>query len=254
MTKTIMARPTIIAGNWKMYKTIGEATQFLEALIPQIKHAKCEILIAPSFTSIHACAKTVAGTKIKIGAQNMSDLEEAALTGEVSARMLKEAGAHFVILGHSERRTLFNETDVYIHSKLKRAIIEGLPPILCIGENEKERESGDSAKVLKQQLDRCLEGFILDELQHLMIAYEPVWAIGTGKAATPEIAQNAHEVIRAHLAKNWDAEFANRLPILYGGSVKPSNIESLLNQPDIDGALIGGASLDVQSFSECFKI
>ncbi|NGX37463.1 MAG: Triosephosphate isomerase [Chlamydiae bacterium] len=244
-----MTRPVIIAGNWKMHKTIGEATQFIETLKNGIKNSTCRICIAPPFTAISACAKASKGTRITIGAQNMSDIDEGAYTGEISACMLKEAGAQFVILGHSERRWHFGETDEHIHHKLKRAILEEVPAILCIGENEKDREDGRSAKVLKKQLDGCLTGLTHEELENLVVAYEPVWAIGTGKTATGEIAQETHEIIREHISENWDASLAENLPILYGGSVKPSNIESLLNQSDIDGALIGGASLDVEAFT-----
>lgn len=248
-SKIIMARATIIAGNWKMHKTIGQAKRFIEELAPQIEDAQCEVLIAPPFTAIAACAIAAASTRIQIGAQNMSDMDEGAFTGEISTLMLKDAGASFVILGHSERRCHFQETDQHIHHKLKRAILEEFPVILCIGENEKERGSGHTEKVLKKQLDGCLGGLTPEELHGLAIAYEPIWAIGTGKVATDEIAQSAHEHIREHIGKSWDAEIAENLSILYGGSVKPSNIENLLNQPDIDGALIGGASLDVEAFA-----
>ncbi len=229
----------IIAGNWKMHKTIEEATLFLKALIPHISKARAQIMIAPPFTAIAECCKTVKGTKILIGGQNMGDAEEGAYTGEISGRMLKEAGASFVILGHSERRTIFGETDELINRKVLRALSDGLTPILCIGETQEQRQKGKSAAVLKNQLDGCLRGF---SSGNLIIAYEPIWAIGTGKTATPEMAQEMHGVIRQHLGQ--------RLPILYGGSVKPANIESLLIQPDIDGALIGGASLEVEAFAK----
>ena len=236
-----MKRPVIIAGNWKMHKTIGEATQFIEALKNRVENSTCRIYIAPPFTAISACAKAAKGTPIVIGAQNMSDVDEGAYTGEISGCMLKEAGAQFVILGHSERRLHFGETDEHIHHKLKRAILEEIPAILCIGESEKDREKGHFEKVLIKQLDGCLAGLTQDELENVVVAYEPVWAIGTGKTATPKIAQETHAIIRKYVGENT--------PILYGGSVKPSNIETLLNQPDIDGALIGGASLDVEAFT-----
>lgn len=229
----------IIAGNWKMYKTIGEATQFLKTLIPLSSNASATVMIAPPFTAIAECSKIVRGTQIQIGAQNMSDSKEGPFTGEISARMLKDAGASFVILGHSERRQIFGETDALINRKLARAIADGLPAILCVGETQQERDQGRSETVLKRQLDACLKGLAPE---NLMIAYEPVWAIGTGKTATPEMAQEMHEKIRAHVGEKF--------PILYGGSVKPENIESLLIQPDIDGALIGGASLDVEAFAK----
>lgn len=229
----------IIAGNWKMYKTIGESVQFLKTLIPLVSNASATVMIAPSFTAIAECSKIVRGTNLLIGGQNMSDSEEGAFTGEISARMLKDAGASFVILGHSERRQIFGETDALIHRKLSRAIADGLPAILCIGETQQERDQGHSETVLKKQLDACLKSLVL---KNVMIAYEPVWAIGTGKTATPEMAQEMHKKIRAHVGE--------RLPILYGGSVKPANIDSLLIQPDIDGALIGGASLEVEAFAK----
>ncbi|MBS0629009.1 MAG: triose-phosphate isomerase [Verrucomicrobia bacterium] len=229
----------IIVGNWKMHKTIEESTLFLKALIPLVSKAKAKVMIAPPFTSLSECSKAVKGTNVLIGGQNMGDAEEGAYTGEISGRMLKEAGASFVILGHSERRTIFGETDELINRKVLRAQADGLIPILCIGETQEQREKGHSLAVLKKQLDGCLKGFSSGDL---IIAYEPVWAIGTGKTATPEMAQEMHMAIRKHLGQ--------RLPILYGGSVKPANIDSLLIQPDIDGALIGGASLDVEPFAK----
>ncbi|MDN3506268.1 MAG: triose-phosphate isomerase [Simkaniaceae bacterium] len=236
-----MARPIIIAGNWKMHKTIGETAQFIEDLLPQVEKASSKVLIAPPFTSIAVAAAVAKGSNILIGAQNMSDVDEGAFTGEVSAGMLKDAGAQFVILGHSERRQHFGETDEHINRKLKQAIAQNIPAILCIGESEKDRTDGLSDQVLKAQLDGALQG--IDNLQSLIIAYEPVWAIGTGKTATPEIAQETHQMIRAHLSNQ-------NVPLLYGGSVKPANITTILQQPDIDGALIGGASLDVESFTQ----
>ncbi|NGX26618.1 MAG: Triosephosphate isomerase [Chlamydiae bacterium] len=245
-----MTRPLIIAGNWKMHKTISEAVQFVEALIPRVKAASCQILIAPPFTAIASSAAAAKGSNVMIGAQNMSDVDEGAFTGEISARMLKDAGAQFVILGHSERRAHFRETDEHIHHKLKRAILENIPAILCIGESEEDRTQGLSDQVLKKQLDGALDKLTSEELNTLTIAYEPVWAIGTGKTATPEIAQEAHAMIRQHITEHFSNTLAEKLPILYGGSVKPANITSILQQPDIDGALIGGASLDVESFTQ----
>lgn len=244
-----MTRKTLIAGNWKMHKTIGETIAFIQSLRVHTEEAHCEILLAPPFTAIAAAAKEAEGSNIQIGAQNMSDADEGAFTGEVSARMLKDAGATFVILGHSERRSHFQETDEHIHHKIKRAVAESLPAILCIGESQKDRDEGHSDEVLTAQVDKALQGLSEEDLSSLVLAYEPVWAIGTGKTATPEIAQETHKAIRSHIAKHWSPAFAQRLPILYGGSVKPGNIETLLNQPDIDGALIGGASLDVEAFT-----
>lgn len=243
-----MTRKTLIAGNWKMYKTIKETTDFIEELVPIAKSATCELRIAPSFTALSAAVNASKGTNILIGGQNMSDAEEGAFTGEISAKMLRDVGARFVILGHSERRSLFGETDEIVHKKLIRAVLEKLPAILCIGETEEEREG--RSEVLKRQLDVALKGFSSEEIASLVVAYEPVWAIGTGFSATPEMAEDAHAVIRAHMKGKYGEEFADKLLILYGGSVKPSNIDSLLNQPDIDGALIGGASLDIQAFGQ----
>jgi len=245
-----MKRPTIIAGNWKMHKTVGEAIDFIEELIPHTEETDCEILIAVPFTAIHASSSVAGDSKIAIGAQNMSDQDEGAFTGEISAKMLKEVGTSFVILGHSERRAHFAETDEHIYHKLRRAILEGLPAILCVGESEADREVGKSMDTLKKQLDGALKDLKPKQLQSVVIAYEPVWAIGTGKTATPEIAQETHAQIRKYLAERVGKNWASRVCILYGGSVKPSNIDNLLNQPDIDGALIGGASLDVKAFSQ----
>ncbi len=248
-----MTRKRIIAGNWKMHKTMREAALYVEALTPLVVDAGCEVWIAPSFFSISAAAEKAEGSRIRVGAQNMSDQDEGAFTGEVSARMLKEAGAQFVILGHSERRQYFNEVDEHIHHKLKRALLESLLPLLCIGESAAERESGHSLDVLRAQLDGALGDLTADALASLVVAYEPVWAIGTGKSATPEIAQEIHAEIRSYLTERVGSGFAQDLPILYGGSVKPTNIEGLLNQTDIDGALIGGASLDVEAFANMVR-
>lgn len=233
-----------------MYKTIGEATLFIERLIPKIQGAKCAIWIAPPFTAIASCAKKTEGAGIIIGGQNMSDAEEGAFTGEISAKMLKEAGSAFVILGHSERRSYFQETNEFIQAKVKQALLHEICPILCIGESEGERERGESEKVLHKQLSGCLAGLSAEEMEKVVIAYEPIWAIGTGKSATPEIAQEAHAAIRKEIKRKWNDRLAKNLSILYGGSVKPNNIKNLLKQPDIDGALIGGASLEVEAFAD----
>lgn len=245
-----MNRPTIIAGNWKMHKTVGEAIDFIDDLVPQVEASTCEVLLAVPFTAIHASSSVAGDSRIAIGAQNMSDQDEGAFTGEISAKMLKEVGASFVILGHSERRSHFGETDEHIFHKLRRAVLESLPAILCIGESAKDRDSGKSIEVLKKQLDGSLGDLKAHELEKVIIAYEPVWAIGTGKTATPEIAQETHAEIRKYLAEKWGSEWAEQVCLLYGGSVKPANIDSLLQQSDIDGALIGGASLDVEAFSQ----
>jgi triosephosphate isomerase len=238
-----MKRAPIIAGNWKMYKTAAEAASFVTALAPLVSESSASVWIAPPFTAIHAAASAAKGTQITIGAQNMSDAVEGAFTGEISSRMLLEAGARFVLLGHSERRQLFHETDALIHRKLKRAFADELLPILCVGESEQERREGKTKQVLERQLSACLEGI---DPQELVIAYEPLWAIGTGKTATPEIAQEAHAICRALLNRLW----GRQISILYGGSVKPDHIADLMQMPDIDGVLVGGASLEVASFAK----
>ena len=233
-----------------MHKGIQEATQFINALIPSIQQVDTSVFIAPAFLAIPACAQAAEGTNVVIGGQNMSDADEGPYTGEVSSGMLKEAGAQFVILGHSERRIHFHESDALIHFKLKRAILDELLPILCIGENKKERAGGQFEKVIKKQIDQGFGGLTSEEIKNVFIAYEPIWAIGTGKSATVGIAQNAHHIIRAHLMQKYDKALAEEISILYGGSVKPNNIALLLRQKDIDGVLVGGASLDAEVFSE----
>lgn len=249
-----MKKIPLIAGNWKMYKTILETKEFFSTFLPQVKGIHANIFIAPPFTSIAAASALVKETKIRIGGQTMSQAEEGAFTGEISAKMLKDAGASFVILGHSERRQHFHETNQTIHLKLKRAISDHLTPILCVGETEKEREEGRSHTVILKQLEECLLGFSPEQLKDLVVAYEPIWAIGTGKTATPEIAQEVHGQIRQHIEKKWGIKLAEHLPILYGGSVKVDNIGSLLKAPDIDGALIGGASLDPNQFAKIISL
>ncbi len=239
-------RTPILAANWKMYKTGAQAKEFISKLAPMLSHVQARIFIAPSFTAIVPAIEAAAGTKIVIGAQNMHEAEEGAFTGEVSAPMLKEAGARFVILGHSERRHLFHETDPQINKKVRGALLGNLLPLLCIGETEAERDRKETKKVLARQLDEALKEVAPAEI---VIAYEPVWAIGTGKTATAELAQEAHAFCREHLAAKWGKSGAERLSILYGGSVTPETAPSLLSKPDIDGALIGGASLDLDKFN-----
>ncbi|HSX03529.1 MAG TPA: triose-phosphate isomerase [Rhabdochlamydiaceae bacterium] len=249
-----MRKIPIIAGNWKMYKTIFEAKEFFASFLPQIKTSHSKIFIAPPFTALDTCAQLVKGSKVQIGAQNMSPFVEGAYTGEISGKMIKEAGGSFVILGHSERRGHFHETNAFIHQKLKAALLEKLIPILCIGETDKEREEGRSFEVILKQIDECLLGFSEEQLKDLIIAYEPIWAIGTGKTATPQLAEDMHHKIRQHIGKKWGIRLAEDLPILYGGSVKSENIASLLKEPDIDGALVGGASLDASSFAKIVSL
>lgn len=244
-------RPCIITGNWKMYKTIQESIDFVKKLIPLSASSPSKIFLAVPFTSIQPLAKEVVGSPILIGAQNMNDASEGAFTGEVAARMLRDAGATFVILGHSERRRLFKEDNAFINRKVKRAIVEGLRPVLCLGETREERDENRTAEVLSTQLKECLAGIEPKSLVNLIVAYEPIWAIGAGnQSASPEIAQDAHLICRKFLSELLTPEIAEQIVIQYGGSVTPKNASDLLKQPDIDGLLIGGASLSLESFVE----
>jgi triosephosphate isomerase len=238
-----------LVGNWKMYKTREEAELFIKALPPFPHVGKVRVLLAAPFTALSTISSLGREKKLWIGAQNIHDAEEGAFTGEISARMVQEAGASFVLLGHSERRHLFGETNSFIARKLKRAIASGLVPILCIGETALERERGETEAVLHKQLTECL----LEDHPDLMIAYEPVWAIGTGKTATPEIAESAHAFCREALTGLFGEARAEKIPLLYGGSVKPDNIKALIDQPHIDGALVGGASLDPATFTDIIR-
>ena len=239
-------RPSIIVGNWKMHKTVEESVAFVEQLKLQVGGAASELLLAVPYTAI-APAVAVA-SDIVIGAQNMNDATEGAFTGEIAAHMLIEAGARFVILGHSERRHIFGETSAFINKKVKRALSDGLRPLLCIGETLNEREAGETQQRLKEQLLSSLEG--LETLGSLILAYEPVWAIGTGKTATPEQANEAHHFCRQVVEEKWGGAAASNIPLLYGGSVKPRNAHLLMAQPDVDGLLVGGASLSYGDFEK----
>ncbi len=243
-----MQRVPIIAGNWKMYKTGQEARDFVRSLSLEMGRVPRRILLAVPYTAIEQAVDAAKNSTIVIGAQNMHDHREGAFTGEISGPMLKAVGAKFVLVGHSERRTHCGETNGFIHRKVMRALEEQLIPVLCIGESLSEREEMITQRVLSRQLEECLESVTADQLAHLIIAYEPVWAIGTGKTATPEMAQEAHQWIRQFVRNRWGKQASDALPIIYGGSVKPDNIKSLMAQDDIDGALVGGASLDVTSF------
>ncbi|HCJ83176.1 MAG TPA: triose-phosphate isomerase [Parachlamydiales bacterium] len=244
-------RKPIIAGNWKMYKTIREAEEFIFNLTPLIQKSVAEIYLAVPFTALQGAALAAKEKgSILIGAQNMHDELEGAFTGEISARQLRDAGAAFVILGHSERRHLFQESDAFIQRKVKRAFSLNLKVVLCIGEKESERDEGKTEAVLKKQLDGSLKDVRAEELQGVILAYEPVWAIGTGQTATPEMAGETHSFCRSYLFERWGKEAADRIRILYGGSVKPDNIAELMAQPHIDGALVGGASLKIESFAK----
>ncbi len=247
---TTEGRERIIVGNWKMHKTGQEAAAFIEMLSPQVRDATDRVFLAVPFTALESATSASLGTSIVIGAQNMHDAPAGAFTGEISAQMLKAVGAKFVILGHSERRHLFGENDAFINRKVLRAFHEGLRPLLCIGEHLEQRQRGETHTVLSTQLDLGLADVSLQHLDALIIAYEPVWAIGTGQTATPGVAQIAHRFIRDHLAEKWGPKVADKIPILYGGSVKPTNATVLMAEKDIDGLLIGGAALEVESFSQ----
>jgi triosephosphate isomerase len=246
-----MPRKPLIAANWKMYKTPAQAQEFMKNFLPLVaNHDRDEVVVCPSFTSISVVIAAATGSGVAIGAQNMHFADEGAYTGETSPLMLKAIGATHVILGHSERRQYFGETDELINKKLKTALQHCLVPIVCVGEVLAEREAGKTEEVLLRQTRGVLAGIAASAAAPVVIAYEPVWAIGTGKTATPQIASEAHAVIRKEVAKLLGPEAADHLRILYGGSVKPDNATTLMNEPDIDGALIGGASLDPQSFAK----
>jgi triosephosphate isomerase (TIM) len=243
------ARTPFIAGNWKMYKTIAEAEEYIQALLPRVSSADgVEVAVCTPFTALQAVVESARGSRVEVYAQNMHQAAEGPFTGEVSAPMLEEIGVHGVVLGHSERRQNFNETDRALAEKLAVALGTGLRPILCVGETEEERERGDTERKLRHQVQAGLEKLSNDQLGAIAIAYEPIWAIGTGLTATPEQAQDAIAFVRA-LVADRDREQADRTRILYGGSVKADNAAELLALPDVDGALVGGASLEADSFA-----
>ncbi len=249
-----MSRKPFLAGNWKMYKTISEAISFAKEFKGSVSSVKDrDILICASFTLLPALAKEFEGTNIMLGAQNMYFEKEGAFTGEVSPAQLVDAGVKYVILGHSERRHIFGETDELINKKVKAAFQYGLLPILCVGELLEEREKGKTEDVVKTQVVEGFKGLSAEEALKVTIAYEPVWAIGTGKTATPEDADNVHSFIRKVLIEIYNSDVAEKIRIQYGGSVKPENIDSLMAKPNIDGALVGGASLKVDSFTRIVK-
>ena len=243
-------RKPVIAGNWKMYKTIAETVEFFTQIKPLVADAKhCEMVIAPPFTALGRAAELGEGMGIAISAQNLHWENEGAWTGEVSAAMIRDAGCRFTLIGHSERRQFFGETDRGVNRKIRAALAAGLETIVCVGELLAEREAAQTEKVLEKQLTGGLDGLTEQDFSRIIIAYEPVWAIGTGRTATPEIAQEAHRFIRLRLGQLIPPGAAERVRILYGGSVKPDNIGGLMAQPDIDGALVGGASLQAKSFA-----
>ena len=243
-------RKKVIAANWKMYKTVAQAQDFFRDFLPLVQdHDRDEIVVCPNYLAIDVAVHAAKGSRVAIGAQNMHWEKEGAYTGEVCASMLVAAGVTHVIIGHSERRQYFGETDDTVNLKLKSAIEAGLIPIVCVGEVLEEREAGLTDDVLRRQCLRAFNKVSAKKAAHLVVAYEPVWAIGTGKTATPELAADAHGIIRSEAAQSFGEEFANQLRILYGGSVKPDNAHALMTSDGIDGALVGGASLDPKSFS-----
>lgn len=249
-----MLRKPLIAANWKMYKTPAEARACAEALLPLcLGHTRDEVVICPPFISLSIVLDALSGSGMAVGAQNMHFAEEGAYTGEISAGMLTSIGVTHVILGHSERRQYFNETDETVNQKLHAALKHGLVPIVCIGEVLAERDAGHTEEVLTRQIDMALKNISPDSASTIVIAYEPVWAIGTGKTATPEMAAQAHLLIRSEVARRLTREIADGMRILYGGSVRPDNAASLLSQPEIDGALVGGASLKPESLAQLVK-
>ena len=249
-----MSRKALIAANWKMYNTPAEAQAFVDAFLPLVAgHTRDEIALFPSVTSLATVVQAVAGSTVAAGLQNMHFAEEGAYTGETSAAMLKAVGATHTLIGHSERRQYFNETDEVVNKKLHTALKHGIVPVVCIGEVLADREAGRTAEVLCAQLRGAFAGITTEAAAPIVIAYEPVWAIGTGKTATPEMAVEAHSIVRAEVAKLLGPEVAEAVRILYGGSVKPENACDLLCQAEIDGALVGGASLKPESFAAIVK-
>ncbi len=248
-----MARDLIVIGNWKMYKTSREAADYIEQLLPKIEGNKARVFLAVPFTSIASAAACAKQAKLEIGAQNMNDARDGAFTGEIAALMLKEAGATFVLLGHSERRHIFGESEDLIHRKLARALQDDILPVLCVGETLEEHEAGNMKEVLKRQIESALADVPKEHAGDLILAYEPVWAIGTGKTATPKQAQEAHAFCRECLAEIYGKRKAGQISILYGGSVKPDNAKKLLSEKDIDGVLVGGASLDADTLADIIQ-
>ncbi len=245
-----MPRRPLIAANWKMHTKLGEASELAAGVARSCRElADVDMVLAPPFTALSTVASAVSGTRVQLGAQNMHWEEKGAFTGEISPIMLKDVGCSFVIIAHSERRQFFGETDRSANRKVLAAFAHGLAPILCVGESEAERDRGVTFVVVDRQVKEGLKDVAASQLETLVVAYEPIWAIGTGRTATPAQAEEVHQSIRGQLAKLFGAEAAEKVRILYGGSVKPDNVDDLMVEADIDGALVGGASLDVASFT-----
>ncbi|HXG65710.1 MAG TPA: triose-phosphate isomerase [Blastocatellia bacterium] len=245
-----MRRP-VIAGNWKMYKTISEALDFVREFKPLVvASTHCDIIVAPPFTAIKSIADRLDGANVAVAAQDVAaEAGPGAFTGEVSAAMIRDAGARYAIIGHSERRQYYGETDESVNRKIRAALSAGLLPIVCVGERLEERDAGRAEAVVGGQVSAGLRNLTVDDMARIIIAYEPVWAIGTGRTATPETAEAMHAFIRSRIQEMFGETVAANLRILYGGSVKPDNIAALMNEADIDGALVGGASLEADSFA-----
>ncbi len=243
-------RKKVIAGNWKMNKLPNEAIDFIQKLEPLVKNTKHEVILCVPYTDLFYCLLNTQNTNIKIGAQNMHFEEKGAYTGEISGSMLKSIGVEYVIIGHSERRQYYGETDESVNKKVKAAFQNELKPIVCVGETLNQREQGITNHIITNQTKLALQGITEQQIKNTIIAYEPIWAIGTGKTATAEDANNAIKAIREELAKNYEQNIANEVIIQYGGSVKSSNAKELFEMSDIDGGLVGGASLDVEEFSK----
>lgn len=251
-----MARK-VVAGNWKMNLNLAEGLRFMEALNQYLNEnplQHIDAVIAPPFLHLSDSLQAANNRKLSIAAQNCAAYEDGAYTGEVSAKMLADAGVELVILGHSERREFFGESSSVVLTKLRKAIAQELYPIVCVGEKLEQRQAGSHFDYVREQLDESLGDLTARELQRLIVAYEPVWAIGTGETASPEQAQEMHSYLRNHLATRFGSSFAEEVPLLYGGSVKPSNARDIFREPDVDGGLIGGASLDLEAFKELIRI
>ena len=246
-------RKKVIAGNWKMNMLPNEAIKFIEDLAPLVKDTDNEVVLCVPYTDLFYSLLTVQGTNIKIGAQNMHFEEKGAYTGEISAQMLKSINVEYVIIGHSERRQYFNETDETVNKKIKTAFSNGLKPIVCVGESLEEREKGKTSEIITKQTELALEGLTNEQVENTIIAYEPIWAIGTGKTATSDDANNSIKEIRKKIAEIYGQETADRVIIQYGGSVKSTNAKELFEMSDIDGGLVGGASLNAEEFSKIVK-
>ena len=250
----MMERLPFIAGNWKMNKTVEEAIDLVRQLKTSLSDTEgVEVAVAPPFTALSAVSRELKGSSLRLAAQNVFYEEKGAFTGEVSPLMLRELGCHYVIIGHSERRQFFRETDETVNRRIKAALGQSLKPIFCVGETLKEREEGGAFSVIERQVDSGLKGIGGGDVKDFVIAYEPVWAIGTGKTATPQQAEEVHRFIRQRLEKLYSREIAEGIRIQYGGSVTPENVKGLMSQENIDGALVGGASLKSESFSKIVK-